>query len=267
MGLKKWTMMFSAAAAALIAPVPALGQADNQAAPEGSAAEAPASPITITGNVALVSQYRLRGVSLSDEKPALQGTITAIHDSGFYAGTFASSLSGYGSVGGANLELDAFAGYATQVGKVTLDAGVFWYLYPGTDRTDFVEIYGSVSAPVGPVSAKLGAYYAPERDSAVLGNGDNLYLYLDGNSKIPSTPVTLKAHVGRSAGKGTYLSGPDGTIIDWMVGADGAIHGLTLGVSYVDTDIGRTEGDLFYNGIGGHNIVDGAVLLSITASF
>ena len=59
------------------------------------------SGITLSGNVALVTEYRFRGVDLSGGEIAIQGGVDLAHDSGFYAGTWASSLDedtiGYGS--------------------------------------------------------------------------------------------------------------------------------------------------------------------------
>ena len=52
--------------------------------------------LTFSGGVSLVSQYRFRGLALSDEKPALQGTINLNHKSGPYAGLWASSTDGFG---------------------------------------------------------------------------------------------------------------------------------------------------------------------------
>lgn len=251
-----FTRAFALATAALCS-APVLAQ---ESAP-------PAAPITVSGNVSVVSQYRLRGISLSDEKPALQTMVTAFHESGLYIGTFASSLAGYGSVGGANLELDAYAGYSRQIGGATIDAGLFWYFYPGVNKSNFVEIYGSVSADAGPANLKFGTYYAPKRESVVLGNGDNLYLYLDAVSAVPNTPLRLKGHIGRSAGRNAYLSGPTGKVIDWMVGVEFTWDRLTLGVSYLDTDISKVDADAFYAGLGGHDIVDGAALVSLSVGF
>jgi uncharacterized protein (TIGR02001 family) len=219
------------------------------------------SDITISGNVALTSQYRLRGISQSDEDIALQGGVTVSHSSGVYAGAWASSLAGFGSFGGANLELDLIAGYSTKVGAATLDGGLIYYVYPGTSGTDFIDLYASVSAPVGPVTAKLGAYYAPSSDA--LGNDDNIWVFTDLAAPIPDTPVTLKGHIGYTSGA---LGGPDGDYIDYSVGVDVAIRNLTLNVSYVDTDIGKAAANAFY-APGGHTIVDGAVVATLTASF
>lgn len=228
------------------------------------AEEEPASDITITGSVAVTSQYRLRGVSQSDEDVAAQGALTATHSSGFYAGIWTSNLAGFGTFGGSNMELDLIGGYSTAVGAATLDGGLVWYLYPGTDNTDYAEVYASVSAPLGPVKGKLGVYYAPKQQA--IGDVDNLYVYTDLALPIDGTPITLKAHGGYTTGSGSTLAGPDGDYMDYAVGVDLAYKALTLNVSYIDTDIKKLPADAFYT-VGGHTIVDGAVVATLTAAF
>lgn len=53
------------------------------AAPAFAEDTAPPPPITVSGSVALVSDYRFRGVSQTDEEAAIQGGITVAHESGF----------------------------------------------------------------------------------------------------------------------------------------------------------------------------------------
>ncbi|TAD83127.1 MAG: hypothetical protein EAY70_02630, partial [Sphingomonadales bacterium] len=79
--------------------------------------------ITISGAATLTSDYRFRGVSQSDEGMAVQGGITVSHESGFYVGAWGSNLAGWGTFGGANMELDLLAGFKFPVGEGTLDTG------------------------------------------------------------------------------------------------------------------------------------------------
>ncbi len=246
-------------------PLLAIGLTPVAAYAEDGAA--PASDITVSGSVGLTSQYRLRGVSMTDEDIAVQGGITIAHSSGFYVSTWASNLSGFGSFGGSNMELDAIVGYSKTIDKTTLDGGLVWYFFPGTSGHQYPEIYASVSHPIGPVKAKLGAYYAPKRKS--IGDADNIYVYGDLAMPIKDTPVTLKAHLGYTNGD-SALAGPDGHYLDYSVGADVAWKNLTFNVSYVDTDMGGAAADAFYSvpgGKRGSSIVDGAAVVSLTASF
>ncbi|WP_088184720.1 TorF family putative porin [Sphingobium sp. Z007] len=272
------------AALALMSSVPAFAQ------------EAPASPVTVTGSVALVSDYRYRGVSQSDRGMAVQGGITATHESGFYVGAWGSNLGGWGRFGGANMELDLIAGYSKSLGEgTTVDVGLTWYMYPsGADETDFAEPYIKLSHQIGPVKALVGVAYAPKQEAlgkwcsdaacTVFDPGDkedNLYLWGDISGAVPNTPVTLKAHLGWSNGNsglgpnGTSIA-PTGKYLDWLVGADAAIPGtpLTVGVAYVDTDIARVEENYLRPNFMvndskdfGKSIARSQVVFSLTAAF
>ncbi|MFZ5748712.1 MAG: TorF family putative porin [Pseudomonadota bacterium] len=247
----------------------------------------PPEPVTVSGSVALVSDYRFRGVSQTDEEMALQGGLTVSHESGLYAGAWASNLAGWGTFGGANMELDLYAGYKVDLGSsAALDVGVTWYMYPGgADDTDFAEAYVKVGGTLGPVTALAGVAYAPEQQA--LGNysntpysagqkQDNLYLWGDLSSGVPGTPLTVKAHLGYSDGNpglgpnGTSIA-PTGSYLDWMLGADVAVGPLTLGVAYVDTDISKADSAYllpnFASTKDGGSIADATVVFSVSASF
>ncbi|NQW70979.1 MAG: hypothetical protein HQ457_11410, partial [Betaproteobacteria bacterium] len=57
-----------------------------------AAPEAPeVSPIT--ANVTVINDYRYRGISQSNFKPAIQGGFDYAHESGFYIGNWNSSIS------------------------------------------------------------------------------------------------------------------------------------------------------------------------------
>lgn len=243
-------------------------------------------PVTVSGSVGLVSDYRFRGVSQSDENLAIQGGFTIAHEDGFYAGTWGSNLAGWGTFGGTNMELDIFAGYATTIGSAGIDVGVTWYMYPaGADNTDFFEGYAKLSGTAGPVELTASVFYAPKQEA--LGNfsntpfsrgqkQDNLYLAGDASFSIPDTPVSFSAHIGYSDGNpglgpnGTSIA-PTGKYWDWSLGASVNVYGpLTLGIAYVDTDITRAEsaylGGGFANAQGGQ-IADATVVVSVTAAF
>lgn len=256
------------------------------AVPAAAQDTAPPKPITVSGNVAVVSDYRFRGVSQSDENFALQGGATVTHESGFYAGFWGSNLAGWGTFGGANLELDAIGGYKHSIPGGTVDVGLTWYMYPGgADNTDFAEPYVKVSGTAGPATLLAGVAYAPKQRA--LGNfsatpqsrgqsQDNLYLWGDGSIGIPTTKLTAKAHIGYSEGNpglgpnGTSVA-PTGKYWDWLIGADYVVGPVTLGVAYVDTDISRAESAYlqpnFSRVKNGESIANGKVLFSVTAGF
>jgi len=269
-----------------------------QSTPEDKVATTTAPPpvLTVSGSATIASDYRFRGVSQSDRRMAVQGGITAAHDSGFYTGIWASNLAGRGTFGGANMELDLIGGYkATLADDATLDVGLTWYLYPGgADKTDFAEPYAKLTGTAGPLTLTAGVAYAPEQQAigrwyatgadAAAGvytnpgaRDDNLYLWGDGALAIAGTPVTAKAHIGHSRGQdglgpNATAVAPTGEYWDWSLGADAGWRNLTFNVSYVDTDISNREAGYlrpsFSKGQDGTgNIAGGTVIASLTAAF
>ena len=202
-----------------------------------AAAQDEADAFTVSGGATLVSDYRYRGISQSDKRPAVQGSFTLAHASGLYGTVWGSSIDDY-VANGADQEIDFVGGYRRSFGGTTVDAGVTYYYYPGDGgaNTDFVEPFVSVSQAFGPVTAKALVAYAPRQASLTVGAGkeDNLYLSGDLTAAVPATPVTLSAHVGHSFGPSYLTIGDEYT--DWSLGASVAVKGFTLGLSYVDTD-------------------------------
>jgi len=256
--------------------------------------EEKAPTLTVSGSAAIVSDYRFRGVSQSDEGFAVQGGFTVAHDSGFYVGAWGSNLAGWGTFGGANMELDLIAGFKFPVGEGTLDTGVTWYMYPsGADETDFAELYAKLSGTVGPVALTAGVAYAPPqqalgkvfntgaRAAAGLPNdpGDkesNFYISGDAVYGVADTPVSVKAHIGYSDGNsglgpnGTSVT-PTGSYLDWLIGIDVVpLEHLTLSAAYVDTDISEAGSAYLlpnFATLSGNPIADATVVFSVTASF
>lgn len=194
------------------------------------------SGFELSGNVALVSDYRFRGISFSDGDPALQGGIDLAHSSGFYVGTWASTITGGTPFG--EMELDVYAGWSGDLADgLTFDVGLLYYIYPTGEfpavETDYFEPYASIGTTLGPVGATLGVAYAWEQDS--LGGNDNFYIYTDFEAGIPDTPLTLTAHLGYT--DGVFATTASGDSFDWGLGASYAItDSLSLGVNYVDTE-------------------------------
>lgn len=227
------------------------------------AQDEPTPALTVTGNAAVVTDYRFRGISQTDKRFALQGGITVTHESGFYVSTWGSSIDDY-VANGSDQELDLIAGYSKTVGAATFDLGVLYYYYPGSGgvNSDFVEPYASIKGTFGPATAKLSAAYAPKSRALSVDGGltkeDNLYVAGDLSASIPNTPLGVSAHLGHSFGPSYLTIGKEYT--DWNIGATYTWSHLTFGVSYVDTDKSLYSPS-------GRNISKAGVVGSITASF
>ncbi|MGN6689868.1 MAG: TorF family putative porin [Sphingopyxis sp.] len=199
-----------------------------------------AGPFTLSGGVDVVSDYRFRGISLSNEKVEVQPSLTLTHDSGFYVSAWGSGLPDSPLYG--KFELDLIAGFSTEVAPgTTVDLNTTYYTYPGHHNgagpANYVEFIGSVSHDIGPVSATALAAYAPSQKS--LGSDDNIYLNLGLGFAVPNSPVTLNAGLGYTDGS-LGAAAADGNYLDWSVGASFTGGPFTVSVAYIDTDIKKT---------------------------
>lgn len=217
------------------AAMPAFAQ--DTAAPAASP-----SDFTINGTATLVTDYRFRGVSQSNNRFAIQGGLTVSHATGFYASVWGSSIDDYIANGG-NTELDLIGGWKHTFMGTTLDVGALYYYYPGSHgaNTDFIEPYASLSHTLGPVTGKVTVNYAPKQKAIgiVTPSGfkkeDNVYLAGDLSAAIPKTPLSVTAHLGHTFGP-SYLVPVGNEYTDWGVGVSYAYKNLSIGVNYVDTD-------------------------------
>ena len=208
----------SVAMSALAISVPAFAQ-------EEGAAEA-SSPITLTGGVAVVSDYRFRGVSLSDTDFAVQPYVTVKHESGLYVGAWGSNLA---ENAGDDIEVDLYAGFAGG-DSVTYDIGATYYVYPGVSSFNYVEFTGKLGSTVGPANLGVQLSYVPSQENT--GNSDNIYVASSASVAVPNTPISIVGSVGLE--DGAFSAGSEK--LDWSLGLTAAVAGFTVGASYVDTN-------------------------------
>ncbi len=236
------------------------------------AEDAPAAPeetpfVTFTGSAAFVTDYRFRGVSLSDRDIAGQASIAATTKIGLFASIWGSTIEPVGAYfdgsgnfhNGSEQEIDLTAGYSHAFGAVTPTIGAIYYVYPGGRGVSYIEPFVSVAATLGPVGVTVGANYVPDQSHTT---DDNIYVYGLASYGIKGTPLTIKGSVGYEDGYFDY--GSNGKV-DYMFGVDAKYKFLTLGVQYIGNDLDRAvtggKGTTLY-----HNARDG-VVVSLTASF
>lgn len=190
-----------------------------------------AAPLThaqgFSGGLTATSDYVFRGLSQTNEDPALQGEIRFDHSTGLYAGLWASNVDFGGSVG-SGIEYDTFIGYARSLtDTVGIDVQFVRYNYSGLNGSsdfEYNEFIGNLS---------FAEYYTATLgySTDVLASGDNgTYLALAG-----SWPITEKLSWG--AGIGHY-SLPDvfEDYMDWTVGLSYDLSPVTLDLAFIGTD-------------------------------
>lgn len=182
------------------------------------------SAFDLSANVSVVSDYRFRGISLSDRDPALQGGLDLSHSSGLFVGTWATSIADYG---GAETEVDIYGGYSGSVGDTSYTLTAIAYLYPGGANLDFVELQADVAREFGPVTLTGTLAYTPEQKN--VGDLDNVYVGGKAEHTLEALPATLFA-------RGGYEDGFYDSKLDWEVGAVVEQGPFALSASVVGTD-------------------------------
>lgn len=221
-------------------------------AADARADEQPAA-ITATANVALVSQYKFRGIDQTWGRPAVQGGADVVAASGLYAGAWASNVSGNSYPGG-SLELDLYGGYN---GKLSDDwrftVGAYGYVYPGANadraacgsagatapctlpakRFDTLELNAGVTWKwvAYKLSISAGDYFGASASTGYGGTTRGT-LYHDLSVTWPvSDELSLVAHVGHTDLKARY-AGIDADLTDYRVSLSKTFTGgWNLGVA------------------------------------
>ena len=215
-----------------------------------------AQALEVSGNVALTTDYKFRGISQSDESAAIQGGFDVAFEPGFYIGTWGSSVDfdcndidipeGHPEVSGAcsgydgSLELDGYAGWAGPIGDTDfgIDVGYIYYAYPGDDGDDgdYQEFYVTGSWKDLSIGVAYSDDYYAETDEFWYVSADYSFSLLE--------DFTIALHAGYNFldDEGGFLAaGPDGKnedeYVDYSVSVAYEWSGLEFSLAYVGTDL------------------------------
>jgi uncharacterized protein (TIGR02001 family) len=187
-------------------------------------AVAGAANADITVTPTITSDYDFRGITQTDEDPALQLGLNYTHESGFYAGAWGSNVDFPGA--DADLEIDLFAGFTggDAAESFGYDIGAILYAYPSSDDADeVIEVYGGISKDW--FSGKL--WFSPDL-------ADETAWYVEGNGAFPlPQEFSLGVHLGYSFGDAW-----DGVEhLDYSIGVNKTLGNFALNLKWVDTDL------------------------------
>lgn len=220
------------------------------ASAQTAAPAAPASPHTFTGNLAVVTDYRFRGISQTFRQPAVQGGFDYSHSSGFYVGNWNSNVSGNEYQNGASIEMDFYGGYKFEpIKDVTADIGLLYYYYPSATINTTGVKYNNGEIYFGGAYKWFSAKYsygltdffglnsttAPSYAFSPLtpsgGSKGSGYLDLNANFEI-AEKTTLTLHAGRQNVKGYSAL----NYSDYKVGVARDFGFATIGLAVVGTN-------------------------------
>ena len=223
-----------------------------------SAAEVEGIPGSFSANVGFVSEYMFRGISQTDDAPALQGgfdyELEVAKPVSLYLGIWGSNVdfNEASGVDGATLEMDFYGGLKGMIGSTGLswDVGLIYYTYPGADSTldyDFLEVMGALGYDFGVASVTASLNYSPDNFG---GSGAAFYPKLAVGVPISAVKgLSASAYIAKQYIKNETLFGsPD--YLEWNVGLSYTLAGFDFSLNYSDTDIspsadGKKEAVIF----------------------
>ena len=224
------------------------------------------SPHEWSANMAILSEYSFRGISQSNEDPAIQVGIDYGHASGLYVGFWASSVEFNDGPNATQIETNFYTGYGGSAGSIDYDIGFLYYYYPeedadepgsGLGEQDLFEIYGSLGTSFDAAyepSITAGFAYSPDYYGS---DGDSIYIYGEfGFALGPISPYATVAYLDVEGDK-TTPAGYD--YVSYTIGASYDIGQFTLDLHWSDKQEGTDHG--------GSGSAHDAVIFGISSSW
>lgn len=198
-----------------------------------------AAPVQSSGNLTLVSDYLYRGISQTNEGPALQGQLTLNQQDGWYLTAWGSNI----KFGDGSLELDLSAGRTFALNDDwSLDLGLMKYFYPkghnSSNGYNFVEAYGKL------IYGQANLMLAVTDD--YFGTGVSSFAYLSGDYTQDLTDnLQLVWHLGYNHFDGAedfqlFLGAaqPDqSAYTDWSLKLQSSWADIQWALGYADTSV------------------------------
>lgn len=138
-------------------------------------------PGGLSGNIAIYTDYSFRGVSQTHKNMAAQGGIDYTHDSGLYAGWWASST----NFANTYMENDFYGGYAGAIDNFSYKLSATFFYYPHDEQFNYWELGAFSGYDFGVTSVSAGFIGSPDY-FGTLGTG----FYIPVGFAIPGPTVS-----------------------------------------------------------------------------
>lgn len=231
-------------AASAVTAIPTLAHAEDT------------SPLSF--NLSLASDYRYRGISQTRLKPALQGGADYAFASGFYLGTWASTIKWIKDLqGNSDIELDLYGGYKGTINEsLSYDVGVLHYEYADNKQNPSAstdELYAAFTMGVATVkyshslsnlfgfADSKGSGYLEASATFDLGNG-----------------LTLTPHIGRQV----VHNGGAYSYTDYALTLNKDYAGFSFGLGAVGADTSA-----YTSPVNGKDLAKAGLVLSVKKAF
>lgn len=236
-----------------------------QAADLPSKKGAPPAPIApsitwfdVAVSIKGMTDYNFRGISQTDRKPAVQGSVELqFYNNLFYVGVAGSNVD---LVTRPDAEIDFYGGIRPKFGDLAFDFGIWQYYYPGEKayydaalvqwtpkNTDFTEVYAKVSYTYAEaLTVGANVYYAWDW----LGTGaSGTYASITAKYMLPFVEgLAVSGEFGHywlgTTNQAIWSTTPPTNLPDynyWNAGISYTWKNVTADLRYHDTDLSKRE--------------------------
>jgi uncharacterized protein (TIGR02001 family) len=186
---------------------------------------------SLDGFVGVATDYRDRGLSVSDRDFTAHGSIGLFHSSGFSGGM---DLAGISDGLGSDVRTEFFAGYSMDNGDYVYDFSVELDVFHGDSSRYYPEFKAAISRDFGLAFIRGGIAFAPDgRWSSP--DLDSYYTFADLEIPVPTIPeLTLMTHIGYDARDGAS------DLLDWSVGLSAFVQNFEVTLAFEDSSLDRS---------------------------
>jgi uncharacterized protein (TIGR02001 family) len=181
----------------------------------------------ISGTASIVSDYRYRGITLSDQKPAAQIGLAYDHPLGWYAGAFGSTVR-LAPPSGPGIQATVFAGYVAPLASgISVEAGGDYSVFTRAAGYNYGEIFLGVARENLSARIYYSDRYFGQRVNAWYGEINGTQSLID--------RVRLLAHVGFLSTHSDYPYGPQVNqhVVDGRIGIGADVDLFHLELAWV----------------------------------
>ena len=188
----------------------------------------------IEGYVGLYTDYRDRGLTLSDLDPAIAGSLGIYHKSGLYGGVDAALID---DGRGGDSKTEFYLGYSLDKGDYIYDFSVELDGIHGDTSDYYSEFKASMARDFGIAFIRGGVAYAPEGRWNT-PDIDSFYTYADLELPVPTIPeLTFITHVGYDARQSRS------NLWDWSIGVSAFIESFEINLTFEDSSLDQIIGN------------------------
>ncbi len=222
---------------------------------------------SVSATVSTVSNYIFRGLSQTNQQPALQAGLEYGGSGGWYVGAWGSNISWLadGSTStdriSSSLEVDAYAGFRQTLSHgIGVDMGVYTYYYPGSYPRGFTRP-NTTEGYIGVSAWGLSLKYSRAFTNLFGFAGSKGSDYWDlAYSRALTDTWAATAHVGHQL----VENNPGASYSDWNISISADLgHGFSTSLGYYDSNADRAV----YTNALGHYLGRATLLATVNKSF